>query len=98
MKRRSAKRDHLTRIWKAVVGGAAITLGVVLVFAGLRELGLWFSLPASHCHGLCDWSTAPGPICPLIAIGLGGAFAGASLALLIERSGAAPDDDDHDRH
>ena len=94
VKQRSIKSDYLKRIGKAALAGAAMALGVVLVFGGLRELGLWFSFPASNCHGLCDWTTSHGPICPLIAIALGGALAASSLKLLLGRS--SPDEEDED--
>lgn len=94
VKRRSARPDYLKRIGEAALTGAALALAVVLVFGGLRELGLWFSFPASNCHGLCDWTTSHGPICPLIAIAFGGALAASSLKLLLGRS--SPDEEDED--
>ena len=72
----------MKRLAKAAFVGAAAALGVVLFFGGLRELGLGVFLASSDCHGMCDWATWPGPTCPLIAIGIGGALIGLSLALL----------------
>ena len=79
---RPTRASLIAKLMPAV---AALTLGVVLVFAGLRELGLWFSLPAANCHGLCDWTKTSGPTCPLIAVAVGGAIFGLGLALVVKR-------------
>jgi ribose/xylose/arabinose/galactoside ABC-type transport system permease subunit len=91
-KPRSSKPNVTWRIAKATVAAAVLSLGVVLVLAGLRELGLWFSQPAANCHGLCDWTTTHGPACPLIAVIVGGALFGVVFGLLIKSEEDEGDD------
>jgi Mg/Co/Ni transporter MgtE len=88
----SRKPNVTRRIAKATLAAAALSLGAVLVLAGLRELGLWFSQPAANCHGLCDWTTTPGPTCPLIAVIVGGALFGVVFPLLIKSEEDEGDD------
>jgi ribose/xylose/arabinose/galactoside ABC-type transport system permease subunit len=91
-KPRSKKPNVTQRIAKAMGTAAALALGAVLVLAGLRELGLWFSQPAANCHGLCDWTTTRGPACPLIAVIVGGALFGVVFGLVIKSAEDEGDD------
>jgi len=75
-----------------MLAAAALALGAVLVLAGLRELGLWFSQPAANCHGLCDWTTTHGPACPLIAVIVGGALFGAVIGHVLKSAEDEEDD------
>jgi len=83
----------MKRLAKAAFVGAAAALGAVLILGGLRALGLWFSIPGSTCNEMCDWTKLSGPICPLAAIGLGGALVAVSLTVIFGSDGPTPDEE-----
>jgi predicted transporter len=84
---------HVKRLSKAAFVGAAAALGAVLILAGLRALGLWFSVPGSTCNDMCGWTKLPAPICPLAAIALGGALVAVSLTVLFGSDGPTSDEE-----